>query len=138
MLNYISNTGGGDPVDFETAILDGFASDGGLYVPDVLPKISLDTLVEWAKLSYMELAFEFLSLFIDRSIISADELKELLHKAYQGFESPDIIPLRQLQSRRSTYVMELFHGPTLSFKDIGQAFLVNLVHFLKIKTLKII
>ena len=51
MLNYISNTGGGDPVDFETAILDGFASDGGLYVPDVLPKISLDTLVEWAKLS---------------------------------------------------------------------------------------
>jgi threonine synthase len=129
MIKYVSNTGSADAVDFETAILDGFAADGGLYVPEELPKISKETLEQWSVLTYTELAFEFLSLFIDRSIISEIDLKDLIQEAYQNFESKDIIPLHQLKSRESTYIMELFHGPTLSFKDIGQAFLVNLVHF---------
>jgi threonine synthase len=129
MLKYVSNTGGGDVVDFETAILDGFAADGGLYVPEELPKISKEILEQWSILTYTELAFEILSLFIDRSIMSEIELKDLIQEAYQSFESKDIIPLHQLKSRKDTYIMELFHGPTLSFKDIGQAFLVNLVHF---------
>jgi threonine synthase len=87
MLKYVSNTGGGDAVDFETAILDGFAADGGLYVPEELPKISKETLEQWSILTYTELAFEILSLFIDRSIISEIELKDLIQKAYQSFES---------------------------------------------------
>ncbi|MFT7452822.1 MAG: threonine synthase, partial [Patescibacteria group bacterium] len=53
---YISNKGGGVPVDFETAILDGFASDGGLYVPEVLPKVSMAQLKKWKDLSYVDLA----------------------------------------------------------------------------------
>lgn len=87
MLKYVSNTGGGDAVDFETTILDGFAADGGLYVPEELPKISKETLEQWSILTYTELAFEILSLFIDRSIISEIELKDLIQKAYQSFES---------------------------------------------------
>lgn len=129
MLNYVSNTGGGKPVDFETAILNGFAIDGGLYVPTTLPKISPQQLTDWKSLSYTELAFQILSLFIDHSIMSADELKQLLKEAYAPFEHEEIIPIHPLKSRENTYVMELFHGPTISFKDIGLAFLVNLVNF---------
>ena len=129
MFKYISNKGGVEPVDFETAILDGFAADGGLYVPQTLPAISAEQLEKWKNLTYLELAFEILSLFIDRSIISATELKQLLTTAYAPFEKQEIIPLHPLKSRRNTYIMELFHGPTISFKDIGLAFLVNLVNF---------
>ena len=129
MLKYISNKGGGVPVDFETAILDGFAVDGGLYVPEVLPKISQEQLEQWKGLTYVELAFEILSLFIDRSIVSERELKRILCDAYQPFENESIIPLHRLKSRKHTYIMELFYGPTISFKDVGLAFLVNLVNF---------
>jgi threonine synthase len=129
MLQFVSNTGGGKPVDFETAILDGFAVDGGLYVPEILPDITLEQLKEWKNLGYVELAFEILSLFIDRSIMSSDELKKILQTAYEPFENEEIISLHPLQSRKDTYIMELFHGPTLSFKDVGLAFLVNLVNF---------
>ncbi len=129
MIQYISNTGGGKPVDFETAILDGFAVDGGLYVPTALPKISLQQLANWKKLGYLELAFEILSLFIDRSVISEIELKTLLHDAYNSFEKSEIIPFHKLKTKKETFIMELFYGPTLSFKDIGLAFLVNLVDF---------
>jgi threonine synthase len=129
MLQYVSNKGGGRPVDFETAILDGFAVDGGLYVPESLPEISLEKLKKWKGLSYVELAFEILSLFIDRSVISEKELKTILKTAYKPFEKEEIIPLYQLQSKKDTYIMELFYGPTISFKDIGLAFLVNLINF---------
>ncbi len=129
MLQFVSNKGGGEPVDFETAILDGFAVDGGLYVPETLPQITHNHLKKWKDLSYVDLAFEILSLFIDRSIISEKDLKKILQLSYAPFEKHEIIPLYPLQSRKDTYVMELFHGPTISFKDVGLAFLVNLVNF---------
>lgn len=129
MLKYISNKGGGKAVDFETAILDGFAVDGGLYVPETIPNITLEQLAQWKGLSYTDLAFEILSLYIDRSIITANELKEILRIAYADFEKDEIIPLYKLKSREETYIAELFHGPTISFKDVGLAFLVNLVNF---------
>jgi threonine synthase len=128
-MNFISNKGGGAPVDFETAILDGFASDGGLYVPETIPKISEEQLDEWKNLSYVDLAYEILSLFIDKSILSENELKSILKTAYQDFEKDEIIPLHKLKSRKDTFIMELFYGPTISFKDVGLAFLVNLVNF---------
>jgi len=65
-MNFISNKGGSKPVDFETAILDGFASDGGLYVPETIPKISKKQLEGWKNLNYVDLAYEILSLFINK------------------------------------------------------------------------
>ncbi len=130
MIKYVSTKGGGHPVDFEKAILDGFAEDGGLYVPETLPTITMEQLNTWKNLSYTELSFEILSLFIDRSIISSKELKEILSIAYADFEKEEIIPIHPLKSRREEYVMELFHGPTISFKDVGMAFMVTLVNFL--------
>ena len=103
MLQFVSNKGGGVPVDFETAILDGFAVDGGLYVPETLPKISTEQLEKWRNLGYVDLAFEILSLFIDRRIISKKELKKLLKIAYASFEKEEIIPIHQLSTRKDTY-----------------------------------
>ncbi|MGB1238636.1 MAG: threonine synthase, partial [Pseudomonadales bacterium] len=128
-MRYISNRGGAPSVDFETAILDGFAADGGLYVPEQLPRISETQLQQWQGLSYPALAFEILSLFIERTCVSASELKHIIDTAYAPFEHEQIIPLKRLESRDKTYIMELFHGPTQSFKDVGLAFLVNLVNF---------
>lgn len=129
MKEYISIRGGSEPVDFETAILDGFATDGGLYVPQIIPEITIAQLQQWKDLKYVDLAFEILSLYIERSIISGEELKNLLKEAYSPFEREDIIPVNKLRSKRGFHIMELFHGPTLSFKDIGLAFLLNLLNF---------
>jgi threonine synthase len=129
MLKFVSNKGGGESVDIETAILDGYAPDGGLYVPEHLPKVSTTQLEEWKHLSFKELAFEIVSLFIDRSIVSAPELKSIIENAYGTFEREEVIPIPKLKSRENTYVMELFYGSTLSFKDVGLSFLVNLVDF---------
>ena len=129
MLKFVSNKGGGEPVDIETAILSGYAPDGGLYVPEHLPQISVEQLEQWKHLSFKELAFEIVSLFIDRSIVSAQELKSIIENAYGTFEKEEVIPIPKLRSRKNTYVMELFYGSTLSFKDVGLSFLVNLVDF---------
>ena len=129
MLKFVSNKGGGEPVDIETAILNGYATDGGLYVPEHLPQISVEKLEQWKHLSFKELAFEIVSLFIDRSIVSAQELKEIIENAYGTFEKEEVIPIPKLKSRQNTYIMELFYGSTLSFKDVGLSFLVNLVDF---------
>lgn len=129
MLKYVSNKGGGAPVDIETAILNGYAPDGGLYVPEHLPQISHEQLEQWKHLSYKELAFEILSLFIDRSIVASAALKAIIEEAYGTFEKEEVIPISKLKSQRNIYMMELFYGSTLSFKDIGLSFLVNLVDF---------
>ncbi len=129
MIKFVSNKGGGEAVDFETAILDGYAADGGLYVPERLPQISAEQLAQWKELSYKELAFEIMSLFIDREIISAKDLRSVIAQAYGTFEKDEVIPIPKLKSQENTYIMELFYGSTLSFKDIGLAFLVNLVDF---------
>lgn len=129
MLHYVSNKGGGKPVDLETAILNGYAPDGGLYVPEELPKVSMEQLTQWKKLPYPSLVFEVLSLFIDRSILPAKDLQEIIANSYRTFEKEVVIPIHKLDSHKETYIMELFYGSTLSFKDIGMSFLVNLIDF---------
>jgi len=118
MLRYKSNKGGGKLVDFETAILAGFAEDGGLYVPEKLPQITSRQLEAWRTLSYAELAFKILSLFIDRSIVPAKDLKEILNDAYSTFEKINIIPFHKMQSQKNTWIMELFCGPTLKENNV--------------------
>ena len=129
MTHFVSTRGGVAPVDFETAVLQGFAADGGLFVPETIPQISEEQLREWSGLSYIDLAFEILSLFIERTIISEDELRELLRDSFSTFEHPDVVPVVGLETKPNTYIMELFNGPTLSFKDVAMGFLVNTVDF---------
>jgi len=129
MIQFVSNRGGGEPVDFETAILAGFAPDGGLYVPTELPKISLETLATWKGKNYTGVAYEILSLFIDKSVISEVALKQILADSFSTFYHEELIPIYPLKSEKHTYVQELFHGPTLSFKDVAMGFIVNLFNF---------
>ncbi|MCP4687267.1 MAG: threonine synthase, partial [Desulfobacterales bacterium] len=128
-MRFVSITGGGGAVDFETAVLRGFADDGGLFAPVDVPRVGPEKLEEWADLSYVDLAFEILSLFIDRSIIPGDELRSLIDKSFVAFEHPGVIPVKPLDKGRGLYVMELFHGPTLSFKDVAMGFLINTMDF---------
>jgi threonine synthase len=129
MTHFVSTRGGVAPVDFETAVLQGFAADGGLFVPETIPQISEEQLQSWSRLSFVDLAFEILSLFIERTIIPADELRELLKDSFNAFEHPDVTPVIGLETRPNTYILELFRGPTLSFKDVAMGFLVNTVDF---------
>lgn len=129
MTNFVSTRGSVAPVDFETAVLQGFAADGGLFVPETIPRISEEQLQKWSQLSFVDLAFEVLSLFIERTIISADELRGLLSNSFDRFEHHDVLPVVSLKTKPNTYILELFHGPTLSFKDVAMGFLVNTIDF---------
>jgi threonine synthase len=129
MTQYISTRGGVAPVDFETAVLQGYAEDGGLFVPETIPRISEERLQKWSTLSFVDLAFEIISLFIDQTILSPDELRHLLTDGFDRFEHPDVTPVVPLETKPNTYILELFRGPTLSFKDMAMGFLVNTVDF---------
>lgn len=113
-MHYISTRGQTRPCTFSEAVEAGLAPDGGLFLPDSWPDIS-GKLATWEKLSYPELAAEFLQLFAPE--ISGNEWHALTRKAYAKFDAPEIAPLRNLNER--TYILELFHGPTLAFKDFA-------------------
>jgi threonine synthase len=116
-MKFISTRGQTDPMGFAAAVEAGLAPDGGLFVPERLPDIS-GLLEDWEKLGYAELAAEFFGLFAPD--IPADEWRDLTARAYSGFHPPDgqdTAPLRRLDDK--TWVLELFHGPTLAFKDFA-------------------
>lgn len=111
---YHSTRGQCRPHTFSEAVEAGLAPDGGLFLPDEAPNIAT-RLSSWATLSYPELAADFLSLFAPE--IPLDEWRSMTRRAYARFECPEIAPLRQLDQK--TWVLELFHGPTLAFKDFA-------------------
>jgi threonine synthase len=113
-MHYLSTRGQTRLHTFSEAVEAGLAPDGGLFLPESFPDIS-GKLAAWASLSYAELAAEFFQLFAPE--IPAAEWHELTAKAYGKFDSPDVAPLRKLTDK--TYVLELFHGPTLAFKDFA-------------------
>ncbi|CAJ1437334.1 unnamed protein product [Effrenium voratum] len=120
------STRGGPGVSFEEAICRGYAEDGGLYVPEELPSVSLG-LAAWRRLSFGELALELLRLFVGEEL-SASELQEVVHGSYRDFSDPRIVPVVPLKKENAALlVAELFHGPTFCFKDLGQQLLVRLL-----------
>ncbi|WP_020568484.1 threonine synthase [Neolewinella persica] len=127
MLLYQSTLGQAPAVDFETAVLAGLAPNGGLYVPTQLPQVTLQQLEAWKGLSYPDLAHEILSLFIDEATVPAADLKKLIEASFSTFSHPEVIPHHELTG--DCYVQELFHGPTLSFKDVAMGFVVNLFDY---------
>lgn len=111
---YISTRGQTRPHTFSEAVEAGLASDGGLFLPEKLPDIS-GKLAGWGSLTYPELAAEFFQIFAPE--IPAEEWKELTREAYSRFDSPDVAPLKKIADK--IYVLELWHGPTLAFKDFA-------------------
>ncbi len=120
-MRFISTRGQTEPLGFSDAVATGLAPDGGLFLPETLPDFSRD-LARFEQLGYAELCFEFLRIFA--TDIPADTLRSLIAKSYTKFAHADIAPLVRLDER--TYVLELFHGPTLAFKDFALQLLGNL------------
>lgn len=127
IVKYISTRGNAPVLDFEGALLAGLASDGGLYVPQQLPQFSKDEIASWSGLSYSDLAFKVVSPFIGGCISDAD-LKNMIDETYEGFDHKAVAPLKGLGTNE--WVLELFHGPTLAFKDFALQLLGRLMDHL--------
>ena len=119
-MNYISTRGGISPIPFKEAVMMGLATDGGPLLPEVLPKVNPETLKRWQTCSFQQLASEIFRLFI--SDIDIDRLDTLINLSYSTFSHPEITPLVK---KGDLYILELFHGPTLAFKDVALQFLGN-------------
>ena len=133
-MNYVSTRGGVAPVPFKEAVLMGLARDGGLLLPESFPDVR-DRLAAWSRLRYEDLAFEVVRLFADD--IPADALREIVRKSYAAFDSvppaadqawtgPEPVPVRPAGP---VHLLELYHGPTLAFKDVALQFLGNLFEY---------
>ena len=114
-ISYISTRGQAASLDFENVLVTGLASDGGLYVPKNLPFWNKQALRTLRGLSYVELARCILSDFVE-TLMDSSALYDLLQQSYNRFTHHAVVPLVQLDQR--LWLLELFHGPTLSFKDI--------------------
>ncbi len=112
-MRYLSTRGESAPVGFADAVAQGLAPDGGLYLPEHLPQLG-SCLSQWERLSYDELCAEFFLHFCD---LPAEVLQRRIKRAYSRFSHPEIAPLIRL--RQDLWVLELFHGPTLAFKDFA-------------------
>ncbi len=127
MPGYISTRGAAPRLNFADAALTGLARDGGLYVPDACPQISAEEFRNMANQNYLEVAWRVIAPFVGEDI-SAQDLIALLQKSYKGFAHPEKTPLRKLDD--GFYVQELFHGPTLAFKDVALQFLGQVFDFI--------
>lgn len=124
-MKYISTRGGGKPQNFEQVLLAGMAPDGGLYVPESWPNINVTAL---KGKSYCEVAFAVMHPFVEGSI-PADDFRAMIDKTYAGgvFLHSEVAPLHHLKN--NIYIMELFHGPTIAFKDIALQLLGRLFDY---------
>lgn len=127
-MRYISTRGQAPVLSFGEAMLTGLARDGGLYVPETVPVMTADEIAALAGLSYEEVAFRVMRPFTGDTFPEA-ELKGAIARAYAGFGHAARAPLKQLAPNH--FLLELFHGPTLAFKDfamqvIGQLFQIEL------------
>ena len=128
-MKYISRRGAAPTLAFDDVLVTGLARDGGLYVPDSWPQFSAAELRRFRHLSYADLAEEVMRPFVAGSIDDAS-LRTIVHGAYRDFGHPAVAPLKQLDQR--LWLMELFHGPTLAFKDYAMQVLGRMFdHVLK-------
>ncbi|SDW93551.1 threonine synthase [Roseicitreum antarcticum] len=123
-MQYLSTRGTAPQLDFEATMLTGLARDGGLYLPDHIPAMTPAQIAALAGQSYEEIAFAVMRPFIGETF-SDDAFRQIIARAYAGFGHPARAPLVQLDANH--FLLELFHGPTLAFKDfamqlIGQLF----------------
>ena len=125
-MKFVSTRGAAPTLEFSDVVLAGLASDGGLYVPESLPQISEATFRSWQSLSYDALAIEVMWPFVEGSMPRAT-FESMVRDAYGSFRHSGIAPLKQLT--HDTWLLELFHGPTLAFKDFALQLLGRLLDY---------
>ncbi len=118
-MKYISTRGGIAPIGFSETVLMGLGRDGGLIIPETIPDVR-GKLKQWASLSYKDLAVEIMRLFVD---MPEEDLAVLIEGSCSEFDDPDVV---RVVETGSVQVLELFHGPTLAFKDLALQFLGRL------------
>jgi threonine synthase len=129
MMRYISTRGQAPALSFEEVVLTGMASDGGLYVPETIPRLSSDDLAGMAGLSYAEIAFRVMKPYVGGEI-DDETFHGIVRDAYATFSHDAVVPLNQLDANH--FLLELFHGPTLAFKDVALQLLGRILdHFLQ-------
>ena len=123
-MNYISTRNKGYSVSAAEAISRGLAPDGGLFVPETIPSISMDEIRNMGSMSYQERALVILEKYL--SDFSEEELKDIISASYgSNFDHKDVTPLHFVDS--STACLELWHGPTCAFKDLALQMLPHLL-----------
>ena len=133
-MRYISTRGEAEESTFEDVLLSGLAKDGGLYVPKTWPTIEHRELESFAQMSYQEIAFSVMKKFIGDTF-SDSEFVTMINQAYSDFDHKAICPLVQLSENH--FLLELFHGPTLAFKDIAMQLIGQMFdHVLRKKNLR--
>jgi threonine synthase len=123
-VRYVSTRGEAPPLGFVEAMLAGLARDGGLYVPATWPRLDAETIAGFAGRPYAEVAVEVLRPFVGDGIAD-DDLARLTREAYGNFRHPAVAPLTQFGA--NDFLLELFHGPTLAFKDLAMQLLGRLM-----------
>ena len=124
-MNYISTRNNSKEFTFENVFIKGLAEDGGLFVPKSIKKIETQQLNELSKKNYKELATEIIFKFTGEFINKSD-LSNLINKSYSEFSENDVVKISHLRDYK---LLELFHGPTLAFKDIAMQFIGNLYEY---------
>ena len=124
-MKYISTRSKEKEYNFGEVFLKGLADDGGLYVPKSLKKYSTEELLELKNLNYNELSTEIINLF-SADFISREELLSLINKSYSTFREKEVVKLSNVGEIK---LLELFHGPTLAFKDVAMQFIGNLYEY---------
>ena len=123
-MRFVSTRGEAPTLGFSDAVLSGLASDGGLYLPERWPQISPDEIAGFAGKPYADVAFAIISRFVEGEIPAA-ELKAIIDASYATFRHPSVTPLVEIAP--GNFVLELFHGPTLAFKDVAMQFLARVM-----------
>ena len=124
MMQFVSTRGGIEPVGFEEAVMQGFAADGGLFVPREIPVLDAADLERLSILDFPQLALELVSLYVEPSVIPRDDLQRLVEDSFAGFDRASVVDLVPIRSNPDTRILELFHGPTQSFKDMAMGLLM--------------
>ena len=124
-MRYVSTRNKSKEYSFENVFIKGLADDGGLYVPKSLKSFSISELQKLKSLSYNDLSTEIINLF-SSDFISKDQLSSLINKSYSTFREKEVV---KISSMGELKLLELFHGPTLAFKDIAMQFIGNLYEY---------
>ncbi|XP_078310780.1 threonine synthase-like 2 isoform X3 [Crassostrea virginica] len=116
-MKYKSTRGDVTGLTFEEALCTGYAEDGGILLPETIPKVDTNQLKSWANLSFIELAKKIIPMYVSEEEIPSSDLNDIIDRAFSRFSVPEVAPIKRLPGGLN--VMELFHGPTWAFKDLA-------------------
>jgi len=127
-MRYMSSRGQESGLSFEQVLFSGYAKDGGLYFPERIPKLSTSELEEWSRLTYPQIVKKVMEVFIGEEDLPRQDLHRLVEQAFKSFKDPEV-PIQIARLKDNLNVAEMFHGPTLAFKDLALSVVGQLYNY---------